>query len=291
MSCLRLAHISDLHFVKRDLTLLHLFSKRLLGNINFFFGRERAFAHERLDLLPDILKSQKITHLLITGDFTVTSSPAELKKAQAFVQQFRDRGIEVFCIPGNHDQYTRKAYRLQLFYEYFPSQWDPSLPYDLKKNGITVKKISHEWWVVGLDTTLATPWFFSSGQFFQRVEKSLVTFLSELSQNQKVILINHFPFFKHDGFRTQLERGERLKEILLNTSSVKIFCHGHTHRHCVADLQASNLPILFDSGSTPHRSKGFFNLLSLSKEQLKTEVYGWKEGGWSAVQKGVYELV
>ena len=287
---LRLAHISDLHFLKWDWSMLDFFSKRFLGNLNFLLGRKREFDHQRLNSLPSLFTEKGITHLLVTGDLTVTTSRAELKMARAFIQRFQDRGIEVLCVPGNHDQYTRRAYRKGLFYNYFSRQWDVEIAYDLKENGITAKKISPQWWVVGLDTTLATPWYASFGQFFRKVEENLIVFLNTLQKDHRVILMNHFPFFQNEGFRKRLKDGERLKDLLHEIPLIKIFCHGHTHRRCLANLQSSNLPILLDSGSTPHRDYGGWNLLHLSEQELKTQIYHWEEDHWSIFREEVHFL-
>jgi len=287
---MKIAHLSDLHFSNWDWSPAQFFSKRWLGNLNFLFGRRRIFSHERLALLPAFFKEQGITHVLITGDVSTTSAPAEFEKARQFIQSLEAEGLQVFCIPGNHDQYTRKAYRQQLFYDYFPAKWN-SGPYNLKDHGMTAQKLSDTWWIVGLDTALATSWFFSSGLFSEKIEANLNEFLSKLPPNEQVILFNHFPFFQHESPRKRLVRGTALREILKKFPQVKIYCHGHTHRQCLADLRASQLPIILDSGSTVHRDNGTWNLLSFSPEKLITEVFSWKDNKWQNTRQESYDLV
>lgn len=270
---------------------MQFFSKRWLGNLNFLFGRRRIFSHDRLALLPALYKEQGITHVLITGDLSTTSAPAEFQKAREFIQSLEAEGLKVSCIPGNHDQYTRKAYRDQLFYDYFPTQWDTNSPYNLKEHGMTAQKLSDRWWFVGLDTALATSWFFSSGYFSQSTEKNLIEFLSKLPAGDQVILFNHFPFFQHESPRKRLQRGNALRKILEKFPQVKVYCHGHTHRQCLADLRASQLPIILDSGSTVHRDKGTWHQLTLSPEKLVTDVFSWKDGKWQATHQETYDLV
>jgi 3',5'-cyclic AMP phosphodiesterase CpdA len=291
MSLLKLAHLSDLHFSNWDWNPAQFFSKRWLGNLNFLFGRRRIFAHERLGLLPALFKEQGITHVLITGDLTTTSAPAEFEKARVFIQLLEAQGLQVFCIPGNHDQYTRKAYEQHLFYNYFPMQWNNTSAYNLKKHGMTAQKISDAWWLVGLDTALATSWFFSSGYFSENTEKNLIEFLSKLPTGEQVILFNHFPFFQHETPRKRLERGGALRKILERFPQVKIYCHGHTHRQCLADLRPSQLPIILDSGSIVHRDRGTWHQLTLSPEKLVTEVFSWKDEKWQANRQISYDLV
>lgn len=285
---MKLAHLSDLHFSSWDWNPAQFFSKRWLGNLNFLFGRRRIFSHDRLASLPAFYKSQGITHVLITGDLSTTSAPAEFQKAREFVDSLQAEGLKVFCIPGNHDQYTRKAYRNHLFYDYFPSQWDSSSPYNLKDHGITAQKLSDGWWFVGLDTAVATSWFFSSGLFSETTEKNLIEFLSKLPKDEKVILFNHFPFFQHEYPRKRLYRGTALRQIVEKFSQVKVYCHGHTHRQCLADLRASQLPIIFDSGSIVLKDNGTWHQLTLSHEKISTEIFTWKDGKWQATSQASY---
>jgi 3',5'-cyclic AMP phosphodiesterase CpdA len=288
---MKLAHLSDLHFSNWDWNPTQFFSKRWLGNLNFLFGRRRIFSHDRLALLPALYKEQGITHVLITGDLSTTSAPAEFQKAREFIQSLEAEGLKVFCIPGNHDQYTGKAYQQQLFYDYFPSQWNTASPYNLKEHGMTAQKLSDTWWFVGLDTALATSWFFSSGYFSENTERNLVEFLSKLPTEDQVILFNHFPFFQHETPRKRLQRGNALRKILERFPQVKIYCHGHTHRQCLADLRASQLPIILDSGSTVHRDNGTWHQLTVSPKKLIIEVFLWKDDKWQATHQESYDLV
>lgn len=285
---MKLAHLSDLHFSNWDWKLSQFFSKRWLGNLNYLLRRRNTFVHERLGHLPSLFKELGITHVLITGDLTTTSSPAEFEKAQEFVQSL---GIEVFCIPGNHDQYTTEAHRSQRFYNYFSDRFDNDSPYNLKDHGMTVKELSPEWSLVALDTALATPYFFSTGRFSEVAEKNLTEYLSNLPSHKQVLLVNHFPFFEHENYRKRLERGNVLRKILEQFPQVKLYCHGHTHRQCVADLRASQLPIIIDSGSTIHRELGSWHALELKANHISTEIYSWKDDQWQPSFKETYELV
>lgn len=285
---MKIAHISDLHFSQWDRGLSQFFSKRWLGNLNYLFGRRKIFSHERLDQLPQLFQQQGITHVLISGDLSTTSSPAEFEKAQAFVTSLEKAGLKVFAIPGNHDQYTKGAYRDQRFYDYFPSTWGVG---DLKKDKMTACPLDKTWWLVGLDTALATSWFYSTGEFSSTAEDSLARFLSSLPSDQKVILLNHFPFFPHEPIRKRLERGEALKNLLLKFPQVQLYCHGHTHRHCFADLRASRLPLLINSGCTPHRDHGFWHRLDFDDNHLFAEIFTWKNDSWEPIRTETYELV
>src|SRR3569832_972917 len=257
---MRIAHLSDLHFASWDWKVSHLFSKRWLGNLNFLFGRRTHFDHARLEKIPSLLKSLDVTHVIVTGDLSTTSAPAEFSMAKEFISKIETQGLPVFCIPGNHDHYTRAAYRDRHFYNYFPSCWETG---DLKESGVTAKKLDGNWWIVGLDTALATSWFHSTGHFTPQIEKGLKHILELIPPDDQILLVNHFPFFQLESPRNRLVRVLDLQHLIEKHPTIKLYLHGHTHRRCVAPLAASGLPLILDPGSTPHQKNGGWNLIDL----------------------------
>ncbi|MBP7074967.1 MAG: metallophosphoesterase [Rhabdochlamydiaceae bacterium] len=293
---MRIAHLSDLHFASWDWNISQLFSKRWLGNLNFIFGRRNHFDHSRLEQLPLLLKSLDVTHVIVTGDLSTTSAPAEFRRAKNFIAEIEAQGMEVFCIPGNHDHYTRKAYEDRHFYDYFSSSWQEG---DLKSSGLTAKQLSPQtsqgWWIVGLDTALATSWFHSTGYFSPKTEQALEHFLQELPPEDQVLLVNHFPFFQHESPRKRLVRGAELQKVIEKHPQIKMYCHGHTHRRCIAPLKSSGLPLILDPGSTPHRKNGGWNLIELKENSASITHYVWNQDQWmpSVLEASgeTYELV
>jgi len=279
-SVLRIAHISDLHFSKPTWNISQFFSKRWIGNLNLLLTRKREYEHERLFPLPELFKSASIDHVLITGDLSTTSLEREFDKAADFVDKLKQAGLSVFAIPGNHDQYTQKAYRDSLFYQFFDASFskedEPEQKWNLKEHKIAVKKLNNNWWLLLLDTAIATPLLSSRGFFSVEAEKNLEAVLSEIPRNDNVILANHFPFFKGESDRVGLIRSEQLQAKIRQFPQIKLYLHGHNHRHCIADLRSSGYPIVLDSGSTPHRSRGAINLIEISKEGCDVKVLQWK---------------
>ncbi len=282
---MRIAHLSDLHFASWDWNISQLFSKRWLGNLNFLFGRRNHFDHKRLDSLPDLLKSLDVSMVVITGDLSTTSAPAEFITAKRFAGKLEAQGMEVLCIPGNHDHYTKEAYQDRHFYTHFASSWGMG---DLKKEGVTAKQLCPGWWIVGLDTALATSLFYSTGYFKPETEKALEQVLQNLPVEDQILLVNHFPFFQHESPRKQLVRGPLLQKLVEKYPQIKIYCHGHTHRRCIAPLQASGLPLILDPGSTPHRKNGGWHLIDFKESSVNVQHYEW-DAGWKPSE--AYELV
>ncbi len=286
----RIAHLSDLHFTSWDWKLSQFFSKRWLGNLNFLFGRRHLFVHDRLQSLPAFFQSQNVSTVLITGDLSTTSAPAEFSAARRFVTDLEKQGLTVLCIPGNHDHYTKAAYKNRFFYDYFSSNWETG-PYNLKQHGVTVKKIENGWWIVGLDTALATSWFYSTGYFNPQTEEALKAILHQIPPTDQIMLINHFPFFQHESPRKQLVRGSELKKVIEQFPQIKIYCHGHTHRQCQAHLKASGLPLILDPGSTTYRTLGGLHLIDLSQESASVQLYEWNLDRWAPSREATYDLV
>ena len=280
---MRIAHISDLHFSKISKGITQFFSKAWIGNLNLLFNRGYNFSPERPYALIEPLKQGKVTDIIVSGDLTTTSSPTEFQLAEQFIDKLKEEGFQVYLIPGNHDHYTKRAHRRQRFYKHFPSKHSSDLPYNLADHGVTAKKLTLGWWLVLMDTTLATPLKSSNGYFSEKTEASLKKLLQDIPPQDKVLLVNHFPFFQHDKPNRWLKRGTVLEELLQNQPKVQLFLHGHTHRRCVADLRENGLPIILDSGSTAY-CNGSWNLLDIEKDACKLEVFSWEDAKWSHIE-------
>ncbi len=277
---MRIAHISDLHFGSICWSPLQFLSKRWTGNLNFVFKRKKNFHYNRLIELIDLFKQQNVTHVFITGDLSVTSRRKEFKMARRYIDLLKNEGFAVFTIPGNHDQYTKRSYRKRSFYRFFDAKYDKGCSFDLKQDKVTYTPLQDGFWLMGIDTAVATSLISSEGYFSPQLEENFTKALEEIPKHEKVILMNHFPFFCNDSTKKQLLRGTLLKNILQKHPNVLLYLHGHTHRQTVADLRGSDLPIISDSGCTPHSKNGACHLFDFDDNKLKLDVYRY-DGEWS----------
>lgn len=263
---MRIAHLSDLHFSTISLSPLQFFSKRWIGNFNHIFRRRNLFSYEPLEDLVEIFRSAHVDLILITGDLSTTGRKEEFRQAKVFCYPFEKFGIKVFALPGNHDHYTKRGYRKKHFYDYF---------YDkrLKTEGITSFDLNCGWSLVALDTALATALNSSRGLFSHELEERLLSLLSSFPKDRHILLANHFPLFGHEQASKILERAPYLRELLKQFPNVRLYLHGHTHAHCVADLRANGLPIIVDSGSITHRDRGTWNLIDLQPQGIKIRAF------------------
>ena len=280
---LRIAHLSDLHFSHLTFNPSQFFSKRWVGNLNLLLARKREFLEERLLTLPAFLKEKKVDIAIISGDLTCTAHKNEFVKARRLIDLFRAQNIEVLLVPGNHDHYTKSAYKENIFYRYFPPPSPDTTPLQAYATSL-----GSGWWIALLDTACATSLFSSHGEFSCAVEENLRHLLSLFSKNDRIILVNHFPFFATETPRTSLKRREHLKKLIQSFPQVKIYLHGHTHRQSVADLRSSGLPIVMESGSASLRAHGSCNLLEISQTGCTVDLYRW-ETDWSLFAKKTFQ--
>ncbi len=132
---------------------------------------------------------------------------------------------------------------------------------------------------MGLDTALATSLISSQGYFSPEMEENLNKAMNEIPKNDRVILLNHFPFFQNDPEKKQLLRGPFLQSLISKFPNIFLYLHGHTHRQIVADLRPSDLPIISDSGSTPLEKDGACHLFAFDDNKIQLDVFRY-DGEW-----------
>jgi 3',5'-cyclic AMP phosphodiesterase CpdA len=274
----RFAHLSDLHFSHLSWEPSQLFSKRWIGSLNVLLARQHAFASDHLSTLFPIFHEKKIDTVLITGDLSSTAHKKEFEKARHFVDGLKQEGFRVLTLPGNHDHYTKQAYRTRLFYQFFDPCYAVGAP-SLSTEGVTAIEIGKGWWIVALDTAIATPIYSSQGFFSQAIEKHLESVLQQIPSHNQILLMNHFPLFSTDSPRKSLIRREALQHLIERHPNVKLFLHGHTHRSCIADLRKSHLPILLDSGATGLKKEGSWNAITLTDLGCQIETLSHQDLG------------
>lgn len=277
---MRIAQISDFHYTQITWNPFRLFSKRLLGNLNWLFKRNSTFSQEILEPLPQLFRDLNVDLVLLGGDFTTTSAKEEYLIAQKFVKKISQPSI---AIPGNHDHYTYLSYRNKHFYNYLSNKEKIILCsadfFTLKDHGIEAHKIAPNQWILALDTARATHLYSSRGYFSEKLEKYLEEVLQLIPSDASIFVFNHYPFFQNDAHRRTLERGEALMALLQKDLRIRLYLHGHTHRHTIADLQPNGLPIILDSGSCAEKNKATWNLIDLKENGCEVSVYTWK-GNW-----------
>ena len=285
----RCAHISDLHFAKPSWKIHHFFSKRWIGNANFYLRRRSQFCFENIQALPLLFKQLEVSKVLITGDLTTTSDKKEFLMAQAFIQRLEEQGLLVLLLPGNHDQYTKADFSQKTYYRFFPSHFSESTC-NLKDDGLTVVKIGNKWSAIFLDTAIATPPLACYGFFSPELEKKLKQTLKQMPKDHSVLILNHFPLIYNEAPEKGLKRSEALCDLIKEFPRVNLYLHGHTHRHCIADLRQSNLPIILDSGSITEKKMGSWNLIELHEKEFWVEGFKIINSKWQPTSRSYFKV-
>jgi 3',5'-cyclic AMP phosphodiesterase CpdA len=269
----RLAHLSDLHFSEIDWNFSQFLSKKWVGNLNFLLRRRKDFDYSLLDSMPSLLKNKGVNLVLLSGDLSCTSSAEEFKKALVFIEKLKDEGLDVVVVPGNHDHYTKEAYRKKVFYDFFPSKYGRD-KWDLNEHQIALKQLSDKWWLLLLDTTLATPLLCSYGKFTKNAENHLREALESLPEGSQVVLANHFPI-RSKSFRKELQRQNELLTLLKEHPQIRFYLHGHNHHHTILDLRKEGLPVAVDTGSATIKTSGSWTLMECRDSSCSFEPFRW----------------
>lgn len=269
----KIAHISDLHFSKIHFGLSQFFSKQFIGNLNLIFNRCRTYKNDRPFSLVNTFKQHGITHVFITGDLSTTSIKDEFLIAQKLIAEFQKEKMLVLTIPGNHDAYTKASYKKKLFYQYFEDLHAPSLGFNLKEHKVSGYSLGNKWWVVKLDTTYPAPFYHSTGKYTHEQDEYLRALLTCIPEDENILMMNHFPCFHHEHPKRVMYGASLLRATLSLYPNIKLYLHGHTHRHSIADLRGNHLPIILDSGSAAHTYRGSWNLLEIYPSHCVIQMY------------------
>ncbi|MGR3973331.1 MAG: metallophosphoesterase [Candidatus Rhabdochlamydia sp.] len=287
----RIAHLSDLHFADGKMKMSHLSCKTVLGKLNFYLNRNRKIHYPKLQPLPELLASLQVNGVIITGDVSTTSSEEEFQRAKIYINQLTSLGISVYCIPGNHDCYTKQAHQDALFYKFFDASWDPQFPYSLQLDGVTLKKLCPKWWILGLDTAEPTSLFQSTGRVRPETLRTLNTLFTHIPSQDHMIMINHFPFLQEGSGHRQLIHRESLLQLFYQHPQIQLYCHGHTHHRLLTDLREDHLPIVLDAGSITQKDQGGWSLIDLLPHSLQIQHYDWVSNQWLGQSRKSYDMV
>ena len=272
---MRLAHVSDFHYTCLTCNPFRLFSKRLFGHFNWIFNRDKEFSPAQVECLPELFRALDVDLVLLGGDFTTTSMHEEFARAAQFVAKIEQPWI---AVPGNHDHYTYRSHRNKDYYKYFSNK--KGAFFSLAEDGIEGHRIAPGWWVVALDTSRPRNPGSSQGLLSEKLEAKLEESLTRIPKGDAVLLLNHYPFFRNDEPKRGLERGEALEKLIRRHPEIRLYLHGHTHRHTIADLQSNGLPIILDSGSCAQGPKGAWNLIDIEEKGCSVSAFRWIDGHW-----------
>jgi 3',5'-cyclic AMP phosphodiesterase CpdA len=236
---MRVAHCSDLHLLSLDgARLLDYANKRWIGRLNLLASRSR---HHHVEAFEDMVRdfaTAGIDHVFCTGDVTNLALEQEFAFAKVRFDQITLPTTEVTVIPGNHDSYVAAGleYFGAIFAPYFTS--DPDFG-----EGWPVVRVRGNVAIIGLSTSLATPWFTAYGRLGEAQLARLDDVLARLAGKTKIIGIHHPPAGSRSASRIRGLKDREAFAAVIAKHGADLILHGHEHRDLAASLPGPDGPI------------------------------------------------
>ncbi|MCP4639941.1 MAG: hypothetical protein GY851_05900 [bacterium] len=220
----RLLHVADLHFWQVVTNPLRLLNKRFLGNLNVLLRRRREFPMARAAEHVDALVNAEIPDVLMTGDFTSTSTDEEFTLARGFVDGMCDEGLRPVILPGNHDVYTFGAARSGRFERHFEGLLPETPPSLVRLPGGTP---------IILVPTVCPNVLSSAGRVSAETVERVRGLLAEC--DGPTIVAGHYPLLERTyGYKLTRQRrlrgSDALRSALGDAGRPILYLCGHVHR-------------------------------------------------------------
>lgn len=305
---IRFAHLSDWHATSLVHPGLAAFrGKRLSGYVSWAISRRHHHSPEILAAAVRDVQAQRVDRVLVTGDLTHVSLPAEFATAREQLERLGSPE-RVFLIPGNHDCYVpvpasegwdRWAPYLRGL---LPGEVDGELATALSAPPSAESAPRHAdfptlrlggpvaW--IGLCSAIPTPVFRAGGRLGPVQLERLRSLLTRLGARGicRVLMIHH-PVHPHgEPERRALWDGQALRD-LLSEVGAELVIHGHKHRRRVNFLDgpggrripAIGVPSSSEVGSRPDRRAQYHVYTARASGpgsgfELEAEVRGYDAG-------------
>lgn len=290
MNRFTLAHVSDLHLpFEPKLSLRQRLSKRQLSVLSW---RRRRHLHRReiLDALIADVRAAAVDHVVVTGDITNFSLPAEFRQAAAWLAALAPPGA-LSLVPGNHDALVPvvAAEGLDLWAGWTRSEhgW----PFTHRVGGLAL---------IGLNSALPTAPLLARGRLgddqLQRLERILVA--EGAAGRVRIVALHHPPAAGAVGWRKALADRQALADVL-RRAGAELVLHGHARDArldalpgprepipCLCVPSSSALPSAHDQGARWHR----LALAAGDERRLEVEVRRWSPEHQAFAGGARYEL-
>lgn len=271
---MKILHISDIHIGCHYISPKDIFSKRLLGFINYKIKRQHLFPEvNREKLLKKLLKLDWEL-CLITGDVTNLSTEYEFEKAFQYLEPLFEKG-KVIIFPGNHDRYVTSSTNPDLMTKYL-GEYMPKWKMEEDGGYFFMTPDEHSV-IVGFDMTLPQPFYNSQGHIsYSLLEKCAVDLNLNYPDKQR-IAVGHYPVWipkgvKH-GFFHELENKEIFSDFLLK-NHFQLYLHGHLHKSWKHKPFTDNPITMVNSGGCIRNDSGKwagFHRIILKGDHIKVE--------------------
>ena len=288
------AHISDPHIARVEK--IHgrdLLSKRLFGYLRWKLKRRYEQSYELLTILHTDLQRSKPDHIVITGDLTQLSLPAEFEKSRDWLQSI-GTPEQVTVIPGNHDTYVKTAWDQSFVHWLDYMLGDAS---STKAGSITsledlypILRVRKQVALVGINTAQPSAPHLATGTVGADQLQKLEIILKQLQGQSlfRILLIHHPPMLGVVNWRRGLTDLQSLKALLERVGGeLVLFGHSHKTVQGTIDTSAGLIPVMGAPAassleeSDARRSRYYLYRIILSAEgwqvQLNERIFSLEE--------------
>ncbi len=230
------AHCSDPHITCVGQSGIGDFlSKRLLGGLRWQLQRRHDQHDGLLTTLCEDLQRTRPDHIVVTGDLTHLSLPAEFASARDWLQIMGPPG-QVTVVPGNHDQYVKTAWQQSFAWwlEYMqgdapgpqPAPAEPGL-----EEVFPALRIRRHVAVIGISSARPSALHLATGTIGEEQLAKLETILRQLHGRPlfRILLIHHPPVAGVVSRRRRLTDAPFL-QALIARYGVELVLFGHAHK-------------------------------------------------------------
>lgn len=240
-----LAHFSDLHITCTDqIKLHHLANKRFFGYLMWRLHRGKKYKSEILSVLEKDLRQIKPDHVLITGDLTHLSLPAEFMNMEKWLGSLGPPK-QVTVVPGNHDAYVRTewghSFARWVSYMISDASYQTGGAVSGLEDIFPILRIRGRIALIGVCSAFPCAPHLAIGRVGAPQLKKLEKVLAWAAGRNffRIIAIHHPPIGGVVSRRKRLTDGKDFRS-LLDTYGAELVVHGHSHRTTYRTLPTSS---------------------------------------------------
>jgi len=305
---MKLGHLSDLHILDVDFSDLRpsdFFNKRLLGGANLLLNRSHDHSTDVVREAFRRLDDHLVDHIAVTGDLTNLALDSEFESVARILREVPSHESRISVVPGNHDYYTPDAADTGRFERHFAPYLRSDLAEYQLETGYPFCKLMDDVALVGLNSGIATPWFFATGEVRRAELRSARALLDdpEIKQRFSVVMIHHHLVpFEHSRieYTRRLVNAEDVLQ-MLREKCVDLAIHGHNHHFATIEIPHTGGPgrlRICEAGSTSlseysdPKFGGKYNVYHIVEGQLdkiETHLYEGSEDGFVHWREHTFE--
>ena len=275
-----LAHLSDIHLSPMPRARRrHLFSKRILGYVNWHRGRKLVHRREFLDLLTRDLIERNPDHVAVTGDLVNLGLPEEYLRAAAWLHHLGPPEL-VTAIPGNHDAYVHihPDTSTRHWHPYMQSNEAGEALQATPEDGFPFVRRIGDVGIIALSSAIPTMPFIAAGRLGKAQLEYLASALDRLGREGlfRVVLIHHPPLPGQVGWARGLRDARKLREVLRNHGA-ELVLHGHDHKQSAHELDTvSGKAIIVGVPSASEAVEGRAPAARYNEYNIERTGNGWR---------------